>query len=460
MIRKAYLVRAAIIAALCCGPLTGVVVGQFGSATKTFPASGDSKRQGVWTFYWGGLGSFGDTPVAHFRIGLTVDAGDLTGPGTGRAPVESALQQELVFDTIDAFLAAHPEVVASAAKESLVDSVDTVQLNPKKWPSPKSGEVLLKIPKIHQWSAEPHDRELPEGSRFLTFQAEMSKASWPIVNGPEHQFLQTLKFSRQLAQKLAQDLPDFSREYLKKRMVDGVAMFESKIKLAQANRDALQKTLTESAGLPREKSAEQLAEVSRQLIGARLALVGMEARESAIADQIKKTEAKMAGATESDETLRGLEKLFALRSEQLNRLKQLRSKNAVAEQEVQTREAGVLSAKIELDKAKAALKRASGGERLETFNDELSRLAIDRAEAKARFAYLEEASKNLADELRNREAAEHRIEEAKPKLDEATKQIRKLSEQLATVKAAQEKIEPIRVILPPEEAEAASETKK
>lgn len=192
----------------------------------------------------------------------------------------------------------------------------------------------------------------------------------------------------------------------------------------------------------------------------RLTLVGMEARETAIAVEIKKTETKMAGTTESDETLRGLAKLLVLRSEQLKRLHALRGTTEVRDPEVQMAEVGVLSSKIEYDKAKAALKRASGGERLETFNDELSRLAIDRAEAKARFAYLEEASKSLAEELRNREAAEHRIAEAKPKFDEAIKQIRRLSDQLATVKTAQEKIEPIRVILPPDDAEAAAEVKK
>ena len=364
----------------------------------------------------------------------------------GLAPIEFAFQTDLVKGTINAFIAQNVDAIADLLKKSYSGRIDTVTINPKKWPVPENGQIYLSL--TAQSGTDPSDLELL---------ASMN-SPWASQSGDAAR--EQRKFARLLAEKLARELPDFSMEYLKKRFADGVAEREAILKLSETNREAAHKILAENAGLPPERAAEQLAEVSRQQIGARLALVGMEAREKAIIDEIKKTEAKLTGKADNDETIQGLEKLLMLRVQQLDRMKALRTKNAIAEQEVQPAEAGVLSAKIELDKAKAALERTSGGERLDALNDELSRLTIDRAEAKARFAYLEEASATLEKELRNRDEAERRIDAARPKFEEANRTIRLYSDQLPIIKAAQEKIEPIRVILPPEEAPATEKPKQ
>jgi hypothetical protein len=466
MQRKTILIATATVAALCSGSVGRNTHAQaLAAAAKGAVVPDYIKANGIFDFKPTGASIDGRSQNrgGSFQIGMTYERGATVGKAS------SILQIDEASVTIRSFLSKNPEALETAIKKAFPESVTAVELMGRGGTATSQrGLVRLAIRSGYSrtggrngGSIEP-SREVPEGMQYLVLDVSViaPEVSWPSSDASGKNQIPLRKLARVIAETLAKGLPDFSVEHLKTRLADRAAQTDLQLKQAEVERLTAQKMLAESTGLPSEKTAEQLAEVSRQLIGARLALVGMEAREAAIADQIKKTETKMAGATESDETLRGLEKLLMLRNEQLGRLKTLRSNGAVAESEVQTAEAGVLSAKIELDKSKAAIKRASGGERLEKFNDELSRLAIDRAEAKARLAYLEKASEMFAQELRERQAAERRGQEANPALKEATRQVSRLSAELATIKAAQEHIEPIRIILPPEEAESAEKPKQ
>jgi DNA repair exonuclease SbcCD ATPase subunit len=182
------------------------------------------------------------------------------------------------------------------------------------------------------------------------------------------------------------------------------------------------------------------------------------ARQSAIAQEIAKIQAKMEEQTASDETIKNLEHLLELRTARLEDLKKMHDAGVVQTTDVQTAEADLLSAKIELDKTRAALKRANGGEQLDTWNNELSHIAIDRAETEARLKFLGDVSANTEGELSTRREAEKLAEEAQPKLAQAEKTISELSEQLEQIKQEQENIEPLRVMLPDEPNDTATDS--
>jgi hypothetical protein len=127
--------------------------------------------------------------------------------------------------------------------------------------------------------------------------------------------------------------------------------------------------------------------------------------------------------------------------------------NSITSHEIQKAETDVLTAKIELDKTRAALKRANGGEQLDAWNNELSHIAVDRAETQARSIYLDTVSHETEAQLRDRRNQEKLADDARPKLAEADKTIADLSQKLDWVKQQQQNIAPLRVTLADEAGE-------
>jgi hypothetical protein len=275
---------------------------------------------------------------------------------------------------------------------------------------------------------------------------------YPPLRVPSGEALEGIK--RTIAGSIVKELPDFSREFQKNH-------FQAQIVAAQKELAALTSEAAEADAwvhredpMPIEKTAEQLAETSRQLISTQLALAGMKAREQAIREAILATSQKMDAASD-DRTVKNLEQLHKLRADRLERLKQLTATGAASQDDVQKAEADVLAAEIDTDKTRSAVKRAAGGERLEALNNELSRLAIDRAENEARLDFLRKMMDETSAQLRERREIQHRVDEAKPKLERLRAQIESLNIQLAQLKDAAEHVQPLRVELPdPETAEA------
>ncbi len=169
-------------------------------------------------------------------------------------------------------------------------------------------------------------------------------------------------FTRRLQESIAKALPDFSKKYLTKHYAEtrqGLAESLQQAKLEALNAKNLSDQLTASNAIS-ESYSQQLAEISRQQIAAKLSLVGMQAREKAITDQIAKTQAKMQEKTDVDETIKNLQQLLQLRTQRLEDLKKMSDLKVTPSADAQNAEADVLSAKIELDKTRAALRRANG----------------------------------------------------------------------------------------------------
>lgn len=258
---------------------------------------------------------------------------------------------------------------------------------------------------------------------------------------------------RLIRTKIVDDLPDYSQRYLKQELTWGEKR-EAELNRLQVARDM--------AFLSPVKVDEQLATFGQQQTAARLSLVGMDARAKALAEEIKRTESQARDHAESDEVLVSLARLLALREQQVERIKTLQARNSVTQQEVQHAEADMLSAKIEYAKRREALLRNSGGDRLSTLNDELNHVSIERAETMARLKYLEETSASMARvELHLRETnGDNRPLNLYGGIAEIER-IDRESKELRQLKAVQGMtFGPVRVVLPPDNAEATGEAKK
>jgi len=260
---------------------------------------------------------------------------------------------------------------------------------------------------------------------------------------------------RLIRTKVADDLPGFSQRFLKQELTWGEKR-EAELNRLQVARDI--------ALLSPAKVEEQLAAFGQQQTAARLALVGMDARAKALAEEIKRTESQARDHAQSDEVLVSLARLLALREQQVERMKALQVRNSVTQQEVQNAEADMLSAKIEYAKRREALLRANGGDRLNALNDELGHLSIERAETTARLKYLEEtssamaqASQYMSDVYGDKGSAADRLRNGIAEVERTDRKSKELR-QLKTIQGMT--FGPVRVALPPEEAEAAGEGNK
>ncbi|HZZ27216.1 MAG TPA: hypothetical protein VFE46_04345 [Pirellulales bacterium] len=282
----------------------------------------------------------------------------------------------------------------------------------------------------------------------LVFNPQLSLTNESYSDAQVQTILRSLR--QDIVENLSKVLPDFSAAYITKQLAERRENLQKELQALQNHVASAHDVLDHNVGMPSEKFSEQLAEISRQQITVKLSLVGMEAREQAIAKEIAQTQQKMFEKTASDDTVKNLEHLLQLRTERLERLKKMRDTGAVPATDEQTAEADVLTAKIELDKSRAALKRANGGEQLDAWNNELSHIAIDRAETEARLKFLAQAGDETTQQLRDRRYAEGIAAEAQTKLATAVSQLHILTNQLEQLTMEQGKIEPLRVVLPDE----------
>lgn len=249
------------------------------------------------------------------------------------------------------------------------------------------------------------------------------------------------KIELQFQDLLAKQLPRYSPEYLRKFLETTKAELETWLREAQQKRDELTAQLDklrQHDPIPVEKAAEQLIEIDRQLLSARLSAAGLEARELAIEEHIARFEKQ--DLSESDKALlANLQKIYELRQENLKRVKAVDSAGtAYVADQLQKAETDVLSAKMEYEKAKSA---ARGAERRAVLNAELTKVAIDKAEATARLKFLEAARKETAASVRTQEEATRVSKE----LSRINQNVENFKMRLERLKAAPAKIDPVEV---------------
>ena len=361
-----------------------------------------------------------------------------------------------VDDLFQQFLSDNPNVVADELKNAFPNLAEPIVVNTTKQllgnGERKLGKTRIHINGVYLQST---DRQ------YLTARLEIEPAIRAEIPWPEvREYQAKLKnLSHQIETAIAKALPEFSKNYLAKTFSVEEKQVSKDIDDCQTKAANARNDLSRFTGLPPEKFAEQLAEISRQQIAAELSLVGMQARDQAINDEIKKTELRLDAKTGSDDTIKNLDRLLQMRIDRLDSLKKLQAAGVAPTQELQSAEADVLSAKIELDKTRAALKRSSGGDQLDALNNELSRLAIDRAETLARRDYLKKISDETEQRLRQSREEEKRAGDARPVLEEAQNQIEMLTHELDRLKENEKNIEPLRLEVVDEPDDSTSPSK-
>ncbi len=192
------------------------------------------------------------------------------------------------------------------------------------------------------------------------------------------------------------------------------------------------------AAIDVEALAAQRTELARKVQNLELELAGQEARRTAILEQIeitrRQTDEKVAG----DQVLGELERVLALAVQALSQEEGKFAPQNPALQSEAMRELReqVARAKIEVARRREEIVRSAGGQRLEEFNTELSRIAIDRAEKQAQLDILRRQFQAVQQQLAaastfDPEAA--RIRMAREAFDIAARQVAEWQTRLATL---------------------------
>lgn len=136
--------------------------------------------------------------------------------------------------------------------------------------------------------------------------------------------------------------------------------------------------------------AARRRELVREVQDIEMDLAAMDARRKAIEEQIARTRAELDDRQRNDDITRELQRILQTNEQLASNLRAMTEAGTVSQAEFVKAQEGVAKARIELARRREELAKAAGGGRLGTFGDELSRMAIDAAEAKARLQMLEQ----------------------------------------------------------------------
>lgn len=141
-------------------------------------------------------------------------------------------------------------------------------------------------------------------------------------------------------------------------------------------------------------------ELTREIQNLELELAGMEARREAIQQQILRARVEADQRMAKDTVTQELQKLVEINAANLSRMEELVRNKVTSEASLGQAQESLMRAKIELAQRREALSLTAGGGQIEKFNTDLSRMAIDKAEKRARLQVLkmqfEEVQKDLA----------------------------------------------------------------
>jgi hypothetical protein len=182
--------------------------------------------------------------------------------------------------------------------------------------------------------------------------------------------------------------------------------------------------------------AGQRSDLMRRVQALELDLAGLEARQKAVQEQIAAIQAAAGKQLADDRVTRELEQLQHTNAINLANLKKQADAGRVTAAELAQAEESTARIRIELARRREELSRQAGGDQLEEFNKELSRIAIDKAEKEAQRQIvrrqLDEVQKQLAQALTfDPEAARLRL--AQEALDITGRRVAELQTQMANL---------------------------
>lgn len=144
----------------------------------------------------------------------------------------------------------------------------------------------------------------------------------------------------------------------------------------------------EPMGQPRVETdiralAAQRNELANKLQDLELNLAGQEARRTAIAEQIARTQAQADVRLSEDEVTKELEHLVQFAMENFSNLRKQAEAGRASTADVDRANESLTRARIDLARRREELSKQVGGGQLDQLNSEMGRIAIDRAEKEA-----------------------------------------------------------------------------
>jgi hypothetical protein len=368
-------------------------------------------------------------------------------------------------DIFEALLLERPEIVAKAVREvrPSIKDVRVVRAQGGELPSLGTSEKELEaqgklLVGVDVWRPDASQRlklkgygKMPKVRLDITLQQPDQDANWMSVGllfAPPLSAEDAARVLRRLADTLAEDLPQFSQEYVRKRIDAKTEPFDKQGRIAVRELEqSLNVLRATTGGSGQGVIVDRLAQQDRQLFDARLSLAGLDAHEKAVIQELAKAE-KSQTREADDEVIGNLKEIFRLRSEQFERIRKLAESGQTSKQETEAAEAAMLEAKISFEKARAAAQRDATAGRVQALNDDLSKLAIERTEIKARLEFLEKARDTGRGDL---EAA-HRDEDQTRQMESRIRRIEQERDRAFSerdrIQAASYLIKPLKLTVP------------
>ncbi len=177
-------------------------------------------------------------------------------------------------------------------------------------------------------------------------------------------------------------------------------------------------------------------ELTRAIQSLQLDQVSMEARRKAMYMQIEEIRTQAAKKLAEDTVTQELEKLVQISTSHLELLQQRVAAGQMPQAELASAQEGVARARIELARRREELSKLTGGGRIEQYDTELSEMAIDEAESRARLDVLRRQLADVQGQLTQAstfdpEAARIRI--AQETLDIANRRVGELEARIANL---------------------------
>jgi hypothetical protein len=255
---------------------------------------------------------------------------------------------------------------------------------------------------------------------------------------------------------VAPDVKKLSEQLFNEKFEPAIAEANKKSEAATGKVDGLDAQrrglqLRSYEELPYEKVADHLADLQRQILAIALSLAGMDAkqqeidRQKAMAEERLKDQASRAAKeAASNETVDAIKQLVALREKNVERLRELnKSGMATAQSEIDDATAKVLETKIQLFALQGKKQLPVQNEQLETLQSELTRLAIDRAEQKAKLEFLAKTRDDVQQRIANRADLDQDIKRIDEQLPSAKTALRKAQSRVKELEDAKAVFKPL-----------------
>jgi len=220
------------------------------------------------------------------------------------------------------------------------------------------------------------------------------------------------EIAKRLAVKMVHEAPEFTRDFFRTEKLTSFDRLNNRIRDLDNQLDKLSQELRagEGVSLSQGQLSERFADLQRQLLATSLSLDVLKARQTATVEQLDHLKTRSQAKAEDGELIRALKRLVEVRKARFESNKALneKAKGVISQDDIDKSEEQMLTAIVELDRAKASLQKGESQSLLDSLTADLSKIAVDRAEAEARLKYLEGATKEAASALDSRRDSDRR----------------------------------------------------